>query len=158
MFSSFLHDLRYALRTLARNPGFACVSILALALGVGANSAIFTVVQSVLLRPLPFPRSDQLIVVRDRNLKAGFPQFSLSPGNYIDYRDHNHTFSGFTAFNGQGVNLSGGAEPERLRGARVTTDFFDFLGVKPSLGRPFTAQEGQLGSHHVVIISHGLWQ
>jgi putative ABC transport system permease protein len=158
MTSSFLRDLRYALRTLARNPGFACVSILALALGVGANSAIFTVVQSVLLRPLPFHKSNQLIVVRERNLKAGFPQFSLSPGNYLDYRDHNHTFSRFAAFTGQGLNLSGGAEPERLRGARVTTDFFDVLGVGPSLGRPFTAQEGQLGSQHVVILSDALWQ
>jgi putative ABC transport system permease protein len=158
MFSSFLRDLRYALRTLARNPGFACVSILALALGVGANSAIFTVVQSVLLKPLPFHRSGQLIVVRDRNLKAGFPQFSLSPGNYLDYRDHNHTLSGFAAFNGLGVNLSGGAEPERLRGARVTLDFFDVLGVKPSLGRPFSPQEGQVGSDHVVILSNALWQ
>jgi putative ABC transport system permease protein len=158
MFTSLLRDLRYALRTLARNPGFACVSILALALGVGANSAIFTVVQSVLLRPLPFPRSEQLIVVAERNLKAGFPRFSLSPGNYLDYRDHNHTFSGFAAFNNQGVNLSSGAEPERLRGSRVTTDFFDVLAVKPSLGRPFSAQEGQLGSDHVVILSHALWQ
>jgi putative ABC transport system permease protein len=158
MFNSLRQDLRYALRTLARNPGFACVSILALALGVGANSAIFTVVQSVLLRPLPFPQSERLIVVRERNLKAGFPQFSLSPGNYVDYRDHNHTFSGFASFNSQGVNLTGGAEPERLRGVRVTADFFDVLRVKPALGRPFTAQEGQLGSHHVAIIGHGLWQ
>ena len=145
MLSSLLRDLRYALRTLGRNPGFACVSILALALGVGANSAIFTVVQSVLLRPLPFQRSDQLVLVRERNLKAGFPQFSLSPGNYVDYRDHNHTLSGFAAFTGEGVNLSGSGEPERLRGVRVTTNYFDVLGVKPALGRQFTAQEGQLG-------------
>lgn len=153
-----MRDLRYALRTLARNPGFACVSILALALGVGANSAIFTVVQSVLLRPLPFRRSDELIVVRERNLKAGFPQFSLSPGNYVDYRDHNHTLSGFTAFSRLGVNLSGGAEPERLRGARVTNEFFHVLGVQPSVGRAFTAAEGQFGAQKVVILSDGLWQ
>ncbi len=158
MLSSLMRDLRYALRTLARNPGFACVSILALALGVGANSAIFTVVQSVLLRPLPFQRSDELIVVRERNLKAGFPQFSLSPGNYVDYRDHNHTLSGFAAFGRLGVNLSGGAEPERLRGARVTNEFFNVLGVQPSLGRAFTAQEGQMGSQNVVILSDALWQ
>src|SRR5580765_5613864 len=125
MFTSFLRDLRYALRTLGRNPGFACVSVLALALGIGANSAIFTVVNSVLLQPLRFRDPAQLVVVRERNLKAGFPQFSLSPGNYLDYRDHNHTFSGMAAFNGQGANVSGGAEPERLRGARVTLDFFD---------------------------------
>ena len=158
MLSSFLRDLRYALRTLGRNPGFACVSILALALGVGANSAIFTVVQSVLLRPLAFPQPEKLILVLERNLKAGFPQFSLSPGNYLDYRDHNHTLSGFAAFSGQGLNLSGGAQPERLRGTRVTREFFDVLGVKPALGRPFTAEEGEFGAQHVAIISHGLWQ
>jgi putative ABC transport system permease protein len=153
-----MRDLRYALRTLARNPGFACVSILALALGVGANSAIFTVVQSVLLRPLPFRRSDELVVVRERNLKAGFPQFSLSPGNYVDYRDHNHTLSGFAAISRLGVNLSGGAEPERLRGARVTNEFFNVLGVQPVVGRAFTVQEGQFGAPKVVILSDGLWQ
>src|SRR5260370_18644168 len=124
MMSSFMRDLRYAFRALAGNPGFACVSILALALGVGANSAIFTVVQSVLLRPLPFRRSDELIVVRERNLKAGFPQFSLSPGNYLDYRDHTHTLSGFAAFSRLGVNLSGWAGPERPRGARGTNELF----------------------------------
>ena len=97
------------MRTLARNPGFACVSVLALALGIGANSAIFTVVNSVLLRPLRFQEPDQLVVVRERNLKAGFPQFSLSPGNYAGFRDQNHSFAGIAAFGGQGLNLSGGA-------------------------------------------------
>jgi putative ABC transport system permease protein len=158
MLSSIWHDLRYALRTLGRNPGFTCVSILALALGIGANSAIFTVVNSVLLQPLRFEKPQQLIVIRERNLKAGFPQFSLSPGNYLDFRDHNHSFSGIAAFGGQGLNLSGGAEPERLRGTRVTIDFFDVLGRKPFLGRTFTTQEMQLGSHRVAILSYGLWQ
>ena len=91
------HDLRYALRTLARNPGFAFVSILALALGIGANSAIFTVVNSVLLEPMHFFQAKQLVVVRERNLEAGFPEFSLSPGNYLSYRDENHSFSGIAA-------------------------------------------------------------
>ena len=151
-------DLRYALRTLGRNPGFACVSVLALALGIGANSAIFTVVNSVLLQPLRFDKPEQLAIVRERNLKAGFPQFSLSPGNYLGYRDQNHTFSGIAAFGGQGFNLAGSGEPERLVGTRVTIDFFDVLGRKPALGRTFTAQETQLGSNRVVILSHGLWQ
>ncbi len=158
MTTSVSRDLRYALRTLARNPGFACVSILALALGIGANSAIFAVVNSVVLQPLRFHRPEQLVVVRERNLKAGFPQFSLSPGNYLDFRDHNHSFSGIAAFGGQGLNLSGGTEPERLRGARVTGDFFEVLGSTPFLGRTFTIQETQLGAHHVAILSYGLWQ
>jgi putative ABC transport system permease protein len=158
MFTSLLLDLRYALRTLARNPGFTCVSVLALALGIGANSAIFTVVNSVLLQPLRFQKPQQLVVVRERNLKAGFPQFSVSPGNYLDFRDHNHAFSGIAAMGGQGFNLSGGAEPERLQGTRVTLNFFDVLGRKPALGRTFTAEEAQLGSDHVIILSFGFWQ
>ena len=158
MITSLLRDLRYALRTLGRNPGFACVSVLALALGIGANSAIFTVVNSVLLQPLRFHKPEQLVVVRERNLKAGFPQFSLSPGNYLGYRDQNHTFSGIAAFGGAGFNLAGGGEPERLRGTRVTLDFFDVLGRSPALGRTFTAQETQVGQNRVVILSHGLWQ
>jgi putative ABC transport system permease protein len=158
MFTSLLRDLRYALRTLVRNPGFTCVSILALALGIGANSAIFTVVNSVLLQPLRFQKPEQLIVVRERNLKGGFPQFSVSPGNYLDFRDHNHAFSGMAAFGRQGLNLSGGAEPERLQGARITANFFDVLGRRPALGRSFTDREAQLGSHHVIVISFGLWQ
>jgi putative ABC transport system permease protein len=146
------------MRTLGRNPGFAGVSVLALGLGIGANSAIFTVVNSVLLQPLHYRNPQQLVVIRDRNLKAGFPQFSLSPGNYLDYRDHNHSFSGIAAFGRQGLNLAGGAQPERLLGSRVTIDFFQVLGSGPVLGRTFQAQEGQSGSHHVAILSYGLWQ
>ncbi len=158
MLTSFLRDLRYAGRSLWRNPGFTCVSVAALALGIGANSAIYTVVNSVLLQPLRYSRPQQLVVVRERNLKAGFPQFSLSPGNYLDYRDHNHSFSGLAAFAGQGLNLSGGSEPERLRGSRVSPEFFDVLGRQPALGRVFTAQEMQPGSNRVAILGHGLWQ
>ena len=97
MITAFLRDLRYGLRTLARNPGFTCVAVLALALGIGAVSAIFTVVNSVLLQPLHFYRPDQLIVVNERNLKKGFPDFALAPGNYRDFRDHSHSFSGVSA-------------------------------------------------------------
>ena len=158
MITSIARDLRYAFRTLGRNPGFACVSVLALALGIGANSAIFTVVNSVLLQPLRFHQPEQLVVVRERNLKAGFPQFSLSPGNYLGYRDQNHSFSGIAAFGGGGFNLAGGGEPERLVGTRVTIDFFDVLGRKPALGRAFTAQETQVGQNRVVILSDKLWQ
>jgi putative ABC transport system permease protein len=158
MLTSIVRDLRYALRSLGRNPGFACVSVLALALGIGANSAIFTVVNSVLLQPLRFQKPEQLVLVRERNLKAGFPEFSLSPGNYLGYRDQNHTFSGIAAFGEAGFNLAGGGEPERLRGTNVTAEFFDVLGRRPALGRNFTAREGQLGSHRVAILSHGLWQ
>ncbi|MEO8369080.1 MAG: ABC transporter permease [Candidatus Solibacter sp.] len=158
MLSSFPRDLRYALRTLGRNPGFAFVSVLALALGIGANSAIFTVVNSVLLQPLRYKDPDQLVVLRERNLKAGFPQFSLSPGNYVGFRDQNHSFAGIAAAAGGGFNLAGGGEPERLRGSRVTRDFFDVLGRKPALGRTFSEQEMTMGQNRVAILSHALWQ
>ncbi|HEX3744936.1 MAG TPA: ABC transporter permease [Bryobacteraceae bacterium] len=158
MLTSIWRDLQYALRTLGRNPGFACVSVLALGLGIGANTAIFTVVNSVLLQPLHFDKPGQLIVVRERNLKAGFPQFSLSPGNYLDFRDHNHSFTGITAFTGRGYNLAGGTQPERLRGTRVTGDFFQVLGRQPVLGRAFNPQEGQVGGPLAAILSYGLWQ
>src|SRR3954452_12315413 len=109
MSTSLTRDLRYAARNLWRNPGFTCVSVAALALGIGANSAIYTVVNSVLLQPLRYAKPEQLVVIRERNLKAGFPQFSLSPGNYVGYRDQNRTFSGMAAYSGQGLNLSGGS-------------------------------------------------
>ncbi len=152
------HDLRFALRTLARNPGFAIVSILALALGIGANSAIFTVVNSVLLRPLKFYQPQQLVLLRERNLGAGFPQFSLSPGNYLTYRDENRSFAGIAAFGGGSMNYAGAQEPEKVRATQVTSNFFDVLHVQPVLGRMFTKQENELGSHHVVILSYGFWQ
>jgi putative ABC transport system permease protein len=152
------HDLRYALRTLARNPGFAFVSILALALGIGANSAIFTVVNSVLLEPMHFYQAKQLVVVRERNLEAGFPEFSLSPGNYLTYRDESHSFAGIAAVANGNLNYAGAQEPERLRTARVTSNFFDVLHTQPMLGRAFTKGENEQGGDHVVILSYGLWQ
>jgi putative ABC transport system permease protein len=158
MLSSLRRDSHYALRALVRSPGFAAISIVALALGIGANTAIFTVVNSVLLQPLHFDKPSQLVIVRERNLKAGFPQFALSPGNYLDFRDHNRTFSGIAAFGGASMNCSSTGEPERLRGTKVTNDFFQVLGVSPMLGRTFTAQEAQQGSDQVVILSYGFWQ
>ena len=158
MLTSFLRDLQYACRTLGRNPGFASVSALALALGIGANSTIFTLVNSVLLQPLHFHKPEQLVVVRERNLKAGFPEFSLSPGNYLDYHDHNRSFSGFAAFTFEGLNLALGSEPERLKGAQVTAEFFDVLHVTRLFGWAFTEQDMQPGSAHTAILSYGLWQ
>jgi putative ABC transport system permease protein len=152
------HDLRYAFRTLARNPGFTFVSALALALGIGANSAIFTVVNSVLLEPLHFDKAHELVQVRERNLQLGFPTFSLSPGNYVSYRDENRSFSGISAGANDNMNYAGSEQPERLRAFRVTSNFFDVLHAQPMLGRAFTRQESELGSHPVVILSYGLWQ
>jgi predicted permease len=152
------HDLRYAFRTLSRNPGFTFVSVLALALGIGANSAIFTVVNSVLLEPLHFYKAHELVRIRERNLELGFPQFAVSPGNYQIYRDENHSFSGIAAGANDNMNYAGSEQPERLRAFRVTANFFDVLHTQPALGRAFTKQENELGTHHVVVLSYGLWQ
>src|SRR6202453_3148739 len=158
MLAAFLRDLRYALRTLERNPGFTSVAVLALALGIGAVSAIFTVVNSVLLQPLHFYRPEQLVVVNERNLKNGFPEFPLSPGDYLDFRDHNHSFSGVSAIETTAVNLTGFAEPERVPTAGVTPEFFQVMGTRPILGRSFTTQEARVESEHVVILGYRLWQ
>src|ERR1700733_10771064 len=146
MITAFLRDLRYGLRTLRRNPGFTCVAALTLALGIGAVSAIFTVVNSVLLQPLHFYRPEQLVVVKERNLKKGFPQFPLSPGNYLDFRDHNHSFSGVSAMETTALNLSGFAEPERVPAARITDEFFQVMGAEPVVGRSFSAKDVRLVS------------
>ena len=157
MLHSVVADIRYGLRTMRRNPGFALVSVLAIALGIGANSAIFTIVNSVLLEPLRFPEPDRLVMVHDRNLKAGFPQFAISPGNYLDFRDHNHTLTGFAALTQQGLNLSGGSAPERLHGAQSTANLFTVLGVNPVVGRSLTEEDSKPGKNHVAILSDGLW-
>src|SRR5580692_11406407 len=121
------HDLRYAFRTLARNPGFTFVSVLALALGIGANSAIFTVVNSVLLEPLHFEKAHELVQITERNLELGFPEFSFSPGNFVSYRDENHSFSGMTAGTNGNVNYAASDQPERLHAFQIIPNFFDVL-------------------------------
>ncbi len=158
MLASLSQDVRYAVRMLARSPGFTTIAVAALALGIGATSAIFTVVNAVLLRPLKLPKPDQMIWVNERNLKSGFPQFSLSPGNYADFRDHNHSFSGFAAFADQGLSMSNGNQPERLSGIRATANFFDVHGVKPVIGRTFLPGEMEISAPKVAVLSYGLWQ
>jgi len=155
--TSFWQDLRYGLRMLAKNPGFTIVAVLALALGIGANSAIFSVVNTVLLRPLPYDDPDRLIVVRETKLPQ-FPEFSIAPGNFLDWQKQNTVFSQLEAYRGNTYNLTGTGEPERLRGTRVTTGLFPMLGVKPAQGRNFLAEEDKPGSGNVALISYGLWQ
>jgi len=150
-------DLRYGLRMLVKSPGFTAVAVLALALGIGANTAIFSVVNTVLLRPLPYADPDRLIVVRETKLPQ-FPEFSVAPGNFLDWQKQNTVFAQLEAHGGITFNLTGTGDPERLRGTRVTSGLFQMLGVKPAQGRDFLPEEDQSGRGQVVIISHGLWQ
>ena len=151
-------DLRYGFRTLVKNPGFTAVAVIALALGIGANSAIFSVVNTVLLRPLPYKDSEGLVMVWEDATKHGYPRDTPAVANYIDWRDQNQVFQGMAAIADQSFNLTGSGEPERLDGRRVSASLFKILGVEPQLGRTFTTEEDQAGGNPVVILSHRLWQ
>ena len=150
-------DVRYAVRTLRRNPGFATVVLLTLALGIGANAAIFSVVNAVLLRPLPYRDADRLMVIWGDLRRPGLNDIPTSAGEYVDYRDRNHLFEEVAAYDTVGFNLTGVGEPERLEGAVVSTTFFSLLGASAHVGRTFVAGEDQPGRDDVVVLSHSLW-
>src|SRR2546430_8016816 len=150
-------DLRYGLRMLWKNPGFTIVAVLALALGIGANTAIFSVVNTVLLQPLPYKNPGQLVMLWENATHLGFPKDTPSPANFLDWRAQNTVFTGMAAMAQKNFNFTGVGEPERLDGRRVSANLFDVLGVQPRLGRGFLPQEDTPGTH-VVILSHGLWQ
>src|SRR5947209_1933025 len=149
---TLLQDLRFGLRTLLKNPGFTAVAVLTLALGIGANTAIFSVVNAVLLRPLPYKDSSQLVMIWQGR---GTP---VSPLNFLDYEKQNRVFEHMATFNAGSLTLTEIAEPERIRTGLVTADFFEVLGVRPILGRTFSSGEDQEGQNNVVVLSHGLWQ
>jgi putative ABC transport system permease protein len=154
---TLLQDIRYGVRMLIKNPGFSVVAVIALALGIGANAAIFSVVNAVLLRPLPYDDPDRLMVIRETKLPQ-FPEFSVAPGNFLDWQKQNTVFERLVAMNSPGFNLIGAGEPELLQGMRVTDGFFAMLGARPQIGRDFTPEEDQPGHNNVVILSYGLWQ
>ncbi|HEY2138923.1 MAG TPA: ABC transporter permease, partial [Chthoniobacterales bacterium] len=157
MMADFWQDLRYAARMLARTPAFTIIAVLALALGIGANSAIFSVVNKVLLQPLPFKNPNELVIIWENATHLGFPKNTPSPANFIDWRDQSTLFTGMAAMAPKDFNLTGQGEPERLDGRRVSANLFDLLGVQPRLGRGFLPEEDKPGTR-VVILSHGLWQ
>jgi putative ABC transport system permease protein len=151
-----MRDLRYALRVLAARPGFSAVAILTLALGIGANTAIFTVVNAVLLRPLPFQEPDRLMLVLERT--GQFPTLTASWQNYVDWRDQTRSFERFGAFRPLTVTIGGGAEPERVPAKMITASVLPALGVTPAIGRGFTADDDRSGAAGVVILSDALWR
>ena len=156
--AEFWQDLQYAWRMLRKNPGFTIVAVTALALGIGANSAIFSVVNTVLLRPLPYQHPEQVVMVWEDATFAGFPRNTPAAANYFDWRAQNHVFTGMAALAQRSFNLTGTGEPERLDGRRVSAGLFSLLGVEPQLGRAFLSEEDAPGRGHVVILSHDLWQ
>jgi putative ABC transport system permease protein len=154
--SNLLRDVRYALRQLIMTPGFSAVAILTLALGIGATTAIFSVVNGVLLRPLPYPDPESLVRVHEILQKFG--RFSVAPASFLDWRQQNTVFEHIAAYNATGVTLQTVSGPERVQGALVSWDLFDLLQVAPGLGRAFRPEEDMPGKDTVIILSHGLWQ
>ncbi|HEY9229794.1 MAG TPA: ABC transporter permease, partial [Gemmatimonadaceae bacterium] len=151
-------DFRYALRTLRRMPAFTFVATLTLALGIGATSAMFTLVNSILLRPLPYPQPDRLVRLIQSYPEKGLNTWGVSQQNLALYRDGSTDFEAFAGYRGGSVTLRGDQSAERLPMARVTVDFFKVLGVAPMIGRQFTPQEDTPGNNNVMILSHGTWQ
>src|SRR5215217_452923 len=155
---TFLQDLRYALRTLGKSPGFTLVAVLALALGIGANSAVFSVVNGVLLRPPPFSEPDRLMDVSNDFGRAGRKGLSSSVVEYREYAELPSVFSSVAAFSDDDVTLTGVDTPQHLRVVEATASFFPTLGVRPALGRDFTRDEETAGNDKVVMLTHQTWR
>ncbi len=152
-----LHDLRYTLRLLAKTPAFSGLLVLALALGIGAHTAIFTAANDFLLRPLPFPDSSRLVALTEI-AKVKEVSGWTAPRYYLDWKEQNHSFADMAAWSPAGYSLTGGGEPERVPGIRVTASFFPVLAVKPFLGRSFLPEEDLPNGNSFVVLSHSLWQ
>ncbi|MEA2205262.1 MAG: putative transport system permease protein [Blastocatellia bacterium] len=155
---NLIKDIRYGIRSLMKRPGFTAIAIVTLALGIGANTAIFSVVNAVLLRPLPFPDPDRLVMIWEDAAFAGFPRNTPAPADYVDVKNQNTVFADMAAMDMRTFNLTGDGEPEKVEARGVTASFFPLLGVKPALGRWFVADEDKPGATHVAMINYNLWQ
>ena len=155
---NLLQDLRYAIRMLLKRPGFTLVAVVTLAIGIGANAAIFSVANAVLLRPLPFKDQERLVTIREVGPRAFQEGAPVTAPDYLFWREQQRSFEHLAALKGQVINLTSYGEPERIGGNAVTVNFFSMLGVTPALGRAFLAEDEQPGRERVAIITHGLWQ
>jgi putative ABC transport system permease protein len=158
---TLLQDFRYGLRTLRKSRGFAAAAVLVLALGIGANTAIFSVVNSVLLRPLPFPHPEQLVQVWHTPPQTSFPgmkEFAVSAANYLDWAADNHVFQRIAIYTWSSFNLTGTGEPQFVNARRVSSSFFPLLQAQPMLGRVFSPEEDQPGHDHVVVLNESFWR
>ena len=158
MMGDLWQDIRFGVRMMRKKPGFTLIAVLTLALGIGANTAIFSLVNAVLLRPLPYPDPDRLVIMLKAYPQKGLDSWGLSQADFAMYRDQNHVFEKMAAYSSAGFNLTDVGEPERIRGTSVTADFFNVLGVSPVLGRDFRPEEDTPGKNVVCILSYGFWQ
>lgn len=155
---AFLNDIRYAIRNLIKRPAFTVIAAITLALGIGANTAIFSSVYALLLKPLPFPELNRVVAVWDSYPSRGVLRNEVAMANYLDWRSQNQSFEQLALYSWWTTNLTGIDPPERLQGFRVTANFLDTLGVKPLMGRNFTEDENQPGKGAVAILTYALWQ
>jgi len=153
--SLWLKELRHSVRTLRQSPGFTAVAILTLAIGIGANTAIFSFVDAMLLKPLPYPDADRIVRVMEKPPRGA--RNGISTLNFLDWQRDNTVFDFMSAQTGDAVTLTGGSEPIQLRGALVSAGYFKVFGAEPELGRTFLPGEDELGKHHVAVISHAVW-
>ena len=155
---TLLQDVRYGWRLLAKNPGFTAIAVLTLAIGIGASTAVFSVVDTVLLRPLPYREPDRLMVVSETLPGMSGDEIGVTALEYQDYRDRNRSFSQVASYEEAGFNLSGEGLPLRVNAASMSASAFPLLGVSPELGRTFTDEEARAGAENVAVLSHALWE
>ncbi|MDQ3120313.1 MAG: ABC transporter permease, partial [Verrucomicrobiota bacterium] len=153
-----MHDLRFAFRQLRKSPGFTFVAVLTLALGIGANAAIFTVVHAVLLAPLPYPGADHIVAVQSRNLQQDLKELGFAPAGFRDVEKQLTSFESIAATRYNYDNLTGIEKPTSLTGSLVTQDYFKVLGEQPLLGRTFTREDAAAGAKPSAVLSYELWQ
>jgi predicted permease len=153
---TLLQDVRYGLRVLRKNPAFTVIAVVTLALGIGANTALFSVVNGVLLNPLPFPEPNQLVSLHEN--KPNFEGGSISYPNFLDWQKENHTLSSMAIARPYAFSLTGTGQAEQVNAEFITTDFFPLLGLKPTMGRTFSSEEDQIGAGPVALISEGFWK
>src|SRR5205085_1827757 len=155
---TLLQDLRYGLRMLGKRPGFTVVAVLTLALGIGANTAIFSMVDALLINPLPLPQVGRLVAIWEKVPSQGVERNETAVANYLDWKAQSQSFENIALYSWWNANLSGIDPPERVQGYVVTTNLLDTLKVRPMLGRDFLPEEAEPGKDHVIILSYGLWQ
>ena len=158
LMGTLFKDIRYGITSLRKHPGFSIIVVVVLAVGIGANSAVFSVVNGVLLRPLPYRGSDRLVMVWGNFTKLNIDRLNAKAAEYEDYRAQNQIFEQVAAFDTQSLNLAGDEQAERLVGGRVTANLFPLLGAQAEQGRALAQDENQIGHDNVVVLSHGFWQ
>src|SRR5229473_2270431 len=156
MIEAVLRDAKYGVRGLLRTPVFTATVVLTLALGIGANTAVFSVLHGFLIRPLPYPDADRLVELYEAI--PGYPRASVSPANWLDWQRESRSFESFAAWNLSQATLTGGSEPVRIPGQKVSAELFRVMRVEPLVGRTFTPEDDQPGAAPVAIVSHRLWR